>query len=78
METEKSKLQKAILGIFGVILTPIILCLFIIDRFVMVFLIMSDAPTIKDFFSDIEYIMISALRSLVIFTFIFIVKWIWF
>tara|TARA_R110001606_G_scaffold206249_3_gene353910 strand:- start:1594 stop:1833 length:240 start_codon:yes stop_codon:yes gene_type:complete len=62
----------------GILLLPIALALFIVDRFVMVFLVMSDAPTIKNYFEDIEYIFISALRSLILAIIIITINWLCF
>ena len=62
----------------GFLLMPILLTLFIVDRFVMVFMVMSDAPTIKAYFEDLEYILISALRNVVLGLVILLNIWLWF
>ena len=62
----------------GFLLMPILLTLFIVDRFVMVFMVMSDAPTIKAYFEDLEDILISALRNVVLGLVILLNIWLWF
>jgi hypothetical protein len=61
----------------GILLMPILLCTFIIDRFLMVFLVMSDAPDIVEYFQDMKYIGISLLRTVVVTIVTLIVMWIW-
>lgn len=78
MEIENNPKRRILFAISGAILTPIILCLFIVDRFIMVFLVMTDAPTLKNYFNDVEYILISGLRNLVLAFTILIIKWLWF
>jgi hypothetical protein len=61
----------------GIILMPILFCTFIIDRFLMVFLVMGDAPDIVEYFQDIKYIGISILRVIVATLVTLIAMWIW-
>ena len=61
--------------VIGIILMPIFLCTFIIDRFMMVFMVMSDAPDIVEYFQDMKYIGISLLRNLTTFLVALFIWW---
>lgn len=60
----------------GIILMPILLCTFILDRFLMVFMVMSDGPDIVEYFQDMKYIGISLLRNLMIVIVATLIWWI--
>jgi hypothetical protein len=60
--------------LLGVILLPILFSAFIVDRFIMVFLVVSNAPTIIEYFQDMKYIAWSLLRVFV-FTITIIIVW---
>lgn len=58
----------------GIICTPIFFCTFIIDRFLMVFLVMGHAPDLIEYYQDIKYIGMSILRSVTV-TLVAILIW---
>lgn len=58
----------------GILITPIIFVAFIMDRFVMIFMVMGNGPDIVEYFQDLKYVGISLLRS---FMLCLIVSFIW-
>jgi hypothetical protein len=65
------------LMVLGLLLAPIFFCTFLVDRFLMVFLVMSDAPDIVEYFQDMKYIAYSLLRMVTLGITIGIILWIW-
>lgn len=49
-------------AVLGVLLAPIIAAVFLIDRFLMVFIVHLKAPTAIEYFMDMKYIGESLLR----------------
>jgi hypothetical protein len=61
----------------GILLTPILFFIFIMDRFLMVFLVMGNGPDIVEYYQDIKYIGMSILRVTVVTIVSLICMWIW-
>ena len=66
MEKTESKKRNYILFVLGLILLPVFFCTFIIDRFLMVFMVMGNGPDIVEYYQDMKYIGISVLRSFIV------------
>jgi len=75
ISNKTDRLKSMGMIILGVILTPILLITFIIDRFLMIFLVMGHGPDIVEYFQDMKYIGISILRSLIVALVGFFIWW---
>jgi hypothetical protein len=73
-KTETKKKTRYHMVLIGVLLTPILLCTFIMDRFLMIFMVMGNGPDIVEYFQDMKYIGISILRSAMV---ILVTSFIW-
>jgi len=62
MTNKLTKLQRVARAILGILVAPILAAVFLIDRFLMVFLVHQKAPTGIEYFSDLKYIGESVLR----------------
>ena len=71
---QKRTIKSAGLMLVGILITPIIFVAFIMDRFVMIFMVMGNGPDIVEYFQDLKYVGISLLRS---FMLCLIVSFIW-
>lgn len=67
METkETKKAAKWYFIALGIILTPVLFITFIIDRFLMVFLVMGHAPDLVEYYQDLKYVGVSILRTVAV------------
>lgn len=62
--------------ILGGILMPILFCTFIMDRFLMIFMVMGNGPDIVEYYQDMKYVGISILRSFMMALVTFLIWWI--
>tara|TARA_R110000772_G_scaffold88986_9_gene184678 strand:+ start:3071 stop:3310 length:240 start_codon:yes stop_codon:yes gene_type:complete len=72
---KKALIKRSLLFVLGLILTPILLTTFIIDRFLMIFLVMGHGPDIVEYFQDMKYIGISTLRTFIVAIVGFFIWW---
>lgn len=78
MEKEvKNKGGKWYMMALGIILMPIFFVTFIMDRFLMVFMVMGNGPDILEYYQDMKYIGISILRSFMVILVVSFLYWLW-
>jgi hypothetical protein len=65
-KTKQETIKRIGMVILGILLTPVFFCTFMIDRFLMVFLVMGHAPDIIEYYQDMKYIGISILRTVAV------------
>jgi hypothetical protein len=76
-KTKQETIKRIGMVILGILLTPVFFCTFMIDRFLMIFLVMGHAPDIIEYYQDMKYIGISILRSIAVAILSLIIWWLW-
>lgn len=71
---KKLSVKRWVKFLIGTILLPVFFVTYMIDRFIMVFLVHMDAPDIVTYFKDINYIAVSCLRNITLLLIMYLIK----